>query len=203
MDVNKSLWGTEYGKRRGTTLLLAVVLVLVIMLTTIVYLYSNVFVRVLVKGSSMYATLEDGDVVNVNVKKKATYGDVIVIKDESQSWLIKRFIAKGGDKVMISNGYVFVNGEKLVEEYIGEEGTTYYPDCYDKNHLEFFELEVPDGEVFYLGDNRRQSSDSRNPLYGTTKEKSIVGVVSKFSIRTKSITTKIVGLGASIKGAID
>ncbi len=199
MDVNNSLMKTENDKRRGTTCFLVVVSVLVVVLAVVLYLYTNVFARVLVKGSSMCDTLKDGDVVTVNMKKTADYGDVIVIKDEGKTWLIKRLIAKGGDKVMISQGYVFVNGEKLVEDYIMEEGTTYYPDCYDKNHLEVFELTVPLGEVFYLGDNRMQSSDSRNPLYSTAKEESIVGVVTPFFIKVKNVTTKLVNFSTSIK----
>ena len=150
----------------------------------------------------MCDTLKDGDVVTVNMKKTADYGDVIVNIFDRQSrefYDFDRLIAKGGDKVMISQGYVFVNGEKLVEDYIREEGTTYYPDCYDKNHLEVFELTVPEGEVFYLGDNRMQSSDSRNPLYSTAKEESIVGVVTPFFIKVKNVTTKLVNFSTSIK----
>lgn len=191
MDGEKSLWEIEKNGRRGTTIFLAVTLVVVLMLASISYLYSYVFIRVQVKGASMENTLFDDDIITVNVKKTADYGDIIVIKDEGPEWIIKRLIAKGGDEVMISQGYVFVNGEKLVEPYVKEEGATYYPDCADKNHLELFTTTVKEGEVFYLGDNRKASSDSRNPFYSTTSVENIVGVVTPFHLKLKNFTKKI------------
>ena len=193
MILNKTLYEIEKNKRRSTTCFLAVVLVLIIILASISYLYTSVFIRVLVKGESMENTLLDQDVITVNTKKEFDYGDIIVIKNEGNGWIIKRLIAKGGDKVLIANGYVFRNDVKLEEPYIKEEGSTYYPDCSDKNNLETIEFIIPEGEVFFLGDNRTRSSDSRNPFYGTTEEKNIVGVVTPFYLKYKNFTKKLVG----------
>ncbi len=194
MEVNKTLWQEEKSKKRGTIAFIVIATFLFIVVASVYYLYTNVYIRVLVKGSSMENTLIDQDVITVNTKKEADYGDIIVIKDEGSTWIIKRLIAKGGDEVMISQGYVFVNGEKLVEPYVKEEGATYYPDCTDKNHLELLVMTIPEGEIFFLGDNRRQSSDSRNPVYGTAKTENVVGVVTPFHLKVKSFTKKIVGL---------
>ncbi len=193
MSVNKTLWQNEDDKNRGTTKFLAVALVIVLIFTALVYVYSSVILHVLVKGSSMESTLFDGEVVSINTKKQADYGDIIVIKNEGSNWLIKRLIAKGGDKVMISNGYVFVNGNKLKEPYLKEQGITYYPDCTDKFHLERFEITVPQCEIFFLGDNRTSSSDSRDPDYLTTSEDNVVGVVTPFLLKVKNVSKKLVG----------
>ena len=199
MSVNKTLWQNEDEKNRGTTKFLAVALVIVLIFSALIYVYSSVIVHVLVKGDSMKNTLFDGEVVSINTKKQADYGDIIVIKNQGSNWLIKRLIAKGGDEVMISNGYVFVNGEKLNEPYLREQGITYYPDCTDKFHLELLKITVPQGEIFFLGDNRTSSSDSRDTDYLTTSEENVVGVVTPFLLKIKNVSKRISGLSNSVK----
>lgn len=68
---------------------------------------------------------------------------------------IKRVIALPGEHVEIKDGAVFVNGEKLVEDYLeGYVVTT---------NLEgsFVDIIVPENTVYVLGDNRAESTDSR------------------------------------------
>lgn len=66
---------------------------------------------------------------------------------------IKRVIGVAGDRIQIQNGSIYVNGEKLQEEYLPEGTTTkivYYND-----------IIVPENCVYVLGDNRDASMDSR------------------------------------------
>ena len=67
--------------------------------------------------------------------------------------LIKRVVAVEGDLVDIRDGNLYING--LIEENDNVRGDTY---SYD---LEF-PVQVPEGEVFALGDNREFSLDSRH-----------------------------------------
>ena len=107
-----------------------------------------------VPTTSMYPTIDAGDfgiatrVYNVSNLKR---GDVVVFDSEELDMiLVKRLIGLPGDKVHISeNGDVYVNGERLQEDYVKNEGGG------------IGEYEVPEGCFFFLGDNRRDSNDSR------------------------------------------
>ena len=67
----------------------------------------------------------------------------------------------------VENGKVYINGEELDEEYTkdGTTNGTVYP------------VEVPEGCVFCLGDNRLHSTDSRFLEVGFVDEEDIVGKV--------------------------
>jgi signal peptidase I len=71
-----------------------------------------------------------------------------------------------GETVSFRNGYVFVDGNRLDEPYINGAIT----DC---NQDPCEPWTVPAGSVFVMGDNRRNSSDSR--IFGPVKISSIVG----------------------------
>jgi len=112
--------------------------------------------RVRVDGYSMIPTLEDGEFVLVS---KINYrlgvverGDIIVFHfpmDPEQE-LIKRVIGLPGDAISVQNGMVSVNGQALNEPYIAA-APAYSGDW-----------TVPDGQLFVLGDNRNDSSDSHS-----------------------------------------
>jgi signal peptidase I len=123
--------------------------------------------RIRVDGYSMEPTLHSGEFVIVN---KLTYrlgppqtGDVIVFhfpRDTEQEY-IKRVIGLPGDKVDITEGKVYINGQPLNEPYIAA------PPAYEKS------WSVPEDNLFVLGDNRNNSSDSHN--WGTVPMEYVVG----------------------------
>lgn len=129
-------------------------------LAAILFLGINaVSARVRVDGFSMIPTLEDGEFVLVS---KLNYqfgdvqrGDIIVFHypvDPNQE-LIKRVIGLPGDRINVQNGVVSVNGQALNEPYIAAAP------AYSGEWL------VPDGNLFVLGDNRNDSSDSHSWNY--------------------------------------
>ena len=123
--------------------------------------------RIRVDGSSMEPTLSDGDLVVVNriahrVEALAR-GDIVVFHfplDPGRRF-IKRLIGLPGDQVSIHDGRVFVNQVPLSEPYIAA------PPAYSG------EWQVGPDEIFVLGDNRNNSSDSQN--WGMVPTEEIVG----------------------------
>jgi len=110
--------------------------------------------RVRVDGFSMLPTLKDGEYVLVN--RLAYYnnlperGDIIVFESPQAHNLdlIKRVIGLPGNTVRVFDGVVQVNGQTLNEPYIAAAP------IYNG------EWTVPEGNLFVLGDNRNDSSDS-------------------------------------------
>ena len=125
-----------------------------------------------VEGASMKPTLQPGDKVVVStIGYTPKQGDIIVLSGAEgvNKPIIKRVIAVEGDKVDINftTGIVTVNGR---EEHYAEDLTTQQKDI-------AFPLEVPEGTVFILGDNRAMSLDSRSSEVGCVDERQIVGKV--------------------------
>jgi signal peptidase I len=132
----------------------------------ILFLYQPVKVE----GVSMWPGLEDQERIFIN---KFVYrvepinrGDIVVFRyppNPSKSY-IKRVIGIAGDKVRISDGRVYVNGEPLAEPYV----PTDYSDT-----RSMAELTVPEDSYFVLGDHRSMSSDSRD--FGCVPREDIYG----------------------------
>lgn len=128
----------------------------------------------LVFGNSMVPTLNHGNFLiesRISLQTDTIErGDIVILDpaDGTEREFIKRVIGLGGDTVVIENGVVSINGTALDEPYTS--GPTYTAD-------RRYEIEVPEGYYYVLGDNRVQggSNDSRN--FGAIPEKSIKGIV--------------------------
>ncbi len=156
----------------------AICLAVFLWLTAFIGANRYFFYYIEVDGPSMENTLFTGDVLCVNKRVRVTYGDVVIIEGEKENgeMLIKRVIALEGDTLVFEDGYVYLNGEKLREDYVKEQGKTYV-----NNSPARWEIKIPAGEVFYMGDNRAVSADSRS-AFATCKEDQIVGVVPKWAM---------------------
>jgi signal peptidase I len=141
-----------------------------ILLAAILFLTINALsARVRVEGFSMVPTLQDGEFVLVNrlAYQMGTHqrGDIIVFHHPSgqkQEDLIKRVIGLPGDRIRAENGSIYVNDVQLKEaEYTKD------PPAYTGEWV------VPDGQLFVLGDNRNNSSDSHQ--WGFVQYDDIVG----------------------------
>lgn len=137
--------------------------------------------RTQVSGSSMEATLSGNDNLIVD---KITYRfsdpqrfDIIVFPykpefayytESEPVYYIKRIIGMPGETVQIDElGNIYINGEILEESY-GKEVIMYAGRASEP-------VVLGEDEYFVMGDNRNNSSDSREPSVGNIKREDIIG----------------------------
>lgn len=159
-------------KRLKDILSTSIYFLIVLILTFLVVTY--VGQRTMVIGSSMEPMLSDGDNLIVD---KLSYRfnepqrfDIIVFpfRYAEKTYYIKRIIGLPGETVFIDeNGTIFINGEELQDSYgkeiIKDPGRAYEP------------ITLGEDEYFVLGDNRNNSSDSRDPVVGNIHRDEFIG----------------------------
>lgn len=157
----------------------------------IVMLFTYLLHPVVVNGGSMNNTLFDGDrIFMTTIYTGPHYGDVIVIENDMaylldengdvyerditgsslKECIIKRVIAEPGQTLMLDpvNEQVIVDGKVLDEPYIKATVN-------NAGHTFDFPITIPEGYYFVMGDNRRESSDSRYADVGLIKKEQIYG----------------------------
>lgn len=135
------------------------------------------FAPIVVDGLSMMPTLQDQDRMIVN---KIGYKigepdrfDIVVFHATEEKDYIKRVIGLPGDRVEYRDDTLYINGKAYEEPYLEE----YKNDLIDGPLTEPFIIEeVPEGQLFVMGDNRRYSKDSRH--IGPVSQKEVMGQTS-------------------------
>jgi len=131
-----------------------------------------------VEGQSMMPKLHDQDRIFVNKfiyplrewigdKEPIKRGDIVVLlypDDPSKSY-IKRVVGLPGEEVNVENGKLYINGAQTDEPYLDSE--------YISSDSMPGSVHVKEHHYFVMGDNRRNSSDSR--YWGLVPEKYIYG----------------------------
>ena len=157
----------------------------IVLAVVITLLIKNlIFSTTIVRKESMVPTLQDGNVLIVNrlaqvTKQPLERGDIVVIeaplgtkadsdfayyKEDTfmekvgklfkKTLYIKRVIGLPGEHLIIDGDDIYINGELIEEDYTNPDREKFPPD-YNQ------ELEIPEGYIFCVGDNRDRSLDSR------------------------------------------
>ena len=174
--------------RKGYLKIVAIVCLVIIIL----FFRSRVLERVIINGQSMEPNFYDSDVcwAYKNYKSIERY-DVVVAKVNNEL-IIKRVIGLPGDEIRIDDGTVYINDEKINDEYNFEtypDGTKeYIKIATDEGSIYQCEGETVtskasficgENEYFLMGDNRQHSADCR--LIGPINIKDINGkIVMRF-----------------------
>jgi|TARA_B110000263_G_scaffold246418_1_gene257444 signal peptidase I len=181
-EIDLGIPGTAAGTARSVLEWVGVVLgALIVALLVKHFLFAAYYIP----SPSMEPTLTDGDRIVVN---KLSYrlhevnrGDVVVFRrampqPDGINELIKRVIALPGETVEVVDGRVYVDGGLLLEPYLTARDSTggfaLPPGCIGPPDS-INRCTVPDDHVFVMGDNRRNSKDSR--VFGPVAESGIVG----------------------------
>lgn len=172
-DVGRHRAGAHYARRPGAArsswrrrLSWLTGFLVVLVAASVVGLLPLQLMRV--GSDSMAPTIENGQLVLVErFDDPVRRMDVVAVRDPAgNGLLVKRAVALAGDSVGIEDGVLVVNGARVCEPTI---------DATLIDGLYFGPVTVPEGELFVLGDHRRESVDSRH--FGPLPASSVVGLV--------------------------
>ena len=139
-------------------------------------------------GDSMLPSYENGELIIIHKRKSLGVGwspqrgQVIVATDEKDNDSVtKRVLGLAGDKILIKNGYIYINDKKHKDPYT-HQNITFWTESEEtrakkpKEDWLFLNTDqsigkVPKGYIWVIGDNRHMS------WYGLVKIKDIKGVV--------------------------
>ena len=149
----------------------------ILIIIIVILLRTYIITPVIVRGDSMYDTLKNNEVLLLS---KISYRtgkikrfDVVVIKDKSQEYIIKRVIGMPGDNIEYKDDILYINGKEynkkftkdITEDFTLEDICKINKiDCNDK---------IPEDMYLVLGDNRDVSADSR--VKGLIEKDKIIG----------------------------
>ena len=168
----------------------------------VAFLLTRLFIwlPVQVDGHSMDPTLADGQRVIVLKHTNIQRFDVVVAKEVENGktkQIVKRVIGMPGDTILYKDDQLYVNGKAVDEKYLKEFKAAFAKDKLQKEYSyrdyfqelaanasaftlnadgnATFEVTVPEGQYYLLGDNRLVSKDSR--AVGNFSKQALVGEV--------------------------
>ena len=132
-----------------------------------------IFQPYMVEGSSMENNFHDREVLLVDKisfkLREPRRGNVIIFKapQNPNEDYIKRIIGLPGEEVSINDNEVLINNKVLKESYLSSNMFTYSP------NQSTYQTTLKNNEYFVMGDNRTNSSDSRE--WGPVPKGNIIG----------------------------
>lgn len=141
------------------------IVMFLVMFLVILGVYKYIAEPFIVDGASMEYTLRSGERLLMLKLNNIDRFDVVIFPapSDEEKLYVKRVIGLPGDTIAYENGELMLNGEAMNEPYLAQKESEF-----DGNFTYDFTLEeitgeitVPEGKLFVMGDNRRNSLDGR------------------------------------------
>lgn len=152
----------NYYKEIGIGLLLGIIVIMFM---------QKLFLIATIPSESMENNLLVGDKVYIKTNYKTIERGKIYTFTRNDTYLIKRCIGIAGDHIKIVNDDVYLNGEKLEESYVSSK--------ISEDETINMDFIVPEGKLFFLGDNRKVSIDARFWIDKFIDEDDVIGLATK------------------------
>ena len=147
----------------------------IILIVTILFIVIYVVSLHQIVGTSMTPTLNNGD---ITILDKISYkfnnikrNDIVSIYNEDSKYIVKRIVGLPGESIEYKNNKLYINGEEIKELYLKNQIT----EDFKLNEIGY--EKIPEDMYFVLGDNRKDSLDSRDYNVGLINKKDILGKV--------------------------
>jgi signal peptidase I len=163
-------------KKNGT---LEWIKALVIALFIVFIVRTFLFTPIIVDGASMNTTLHDQERMIVSKLEEPERFDIVVFHANEEQDYIKRVIGLPGDEIEYKDDTLFINGKALKEPFLEKQKENTNGDLtkpFTLADTAVGQSTVPEGHLFVMGDNRRNSTDSRQ--IGAIPIEEVVGTTS-------------------------
>lgn len=143
-----------------------------VIVLVVVLIRTFIATPVIVSGSSMDPTLKNGQVLILNkLAKKYMRDDIVVIDAKingKKERIVKRIIGLPGETLEYKDGFLYINGKRTHDDFVDQTRDFTLESVTGKK-------KIPEGYYFVMGDNRRNSLDSRDKHVGLVKKSNIIG----------------------------
>ncbi len=140
----------------------------IVIIIVVVLIRTFIATPVLVNGSSMYPTLKNNELLLLKKYDSSYKRYDIVVLDYKNEKLIKRVIGLPGEIVEYKDGILYIDGNKTEDEFSSITS--------DFKSSELITGSIPEGYYLVMGDNRKNSIDSRT--IGLINEDDINGITN-------------------------
>ena len=144
----------------------------IVIIVVVVLFRTFVATPVRVNGASMESTLNDGDILILNkINNSYNRFDIVVIDKKlmgKKTKLVKRIIGLPGESIEYKDNNLYINGELVDDISISRTSNFTLQGLYNLD-------KIPEDYYFVMGDNRNNSSDSRDYRVGLIKKSEIIG----------------------------